>query len=83
LPNDLTNGFIMAFGAGSVKLVIANEFRVGAAHFVAGCGISMRWNSSQRDKHDLRETEMCPFRVAASHGVGWIPESAAIGAVCK
>jgi hypothetical protein len=28
LPNDLTNGLIMAFDAGSVKLVIANGFRV-------------------------------------------------------
>jgi hypothetical protein len=28
LPNDLTNGLIMAFDAGSVKLAIANGFRV-------------------------------------------------------
>jgi len=27
LPNDLTNGLIIALAAGSVKLVIANEFR--------------------------------------------------------
>lgn len=27
LPNDLTNGLMMALAAGSVKLVIANEFR--------------------------------------------------------
>jgi len=47
LPNDLTNGFIMAFAAGSVKLVIANEFRVGCPRWPApaaatGVGLVMR-----------------------------------------